>query len=80
MSNALTQVPPSRSLLAGNREWPMWAVSLGVILLAIAMLSIWLGRHHSVKAKSVWTLIAVLVPIVGPLAWFLLGRERRRKP
>lgn len=45
---------------------------------ALALVSIWRGRSHSVKAKAIWTAIVVLVPLLGALAWFLLGRERRR--
>jgi predicted alpha/beta hydrolase len=74
------QVPPRESLLAGDRSWPIWAIAAAVVLLALAMMSIWLGRHHSLKAKTIWTVIVVLVPILGPVAWFILGRERRRIP
>ena len=45
---------------------------------ALALTSIWRGRAHSAKAKAVWTVIVVLVPVVGAAAWFILGRERRR--
>jgi hypothetical protein len=38
-----------------------------------------MGRHHSRRAKIIWTVISVLLPIIGPLGWFLLGRERRRE-
>lgn len=75
----MTQVPPGRSLLAGGMSWPMWFAAASVIALAAALLSIWLGRHHSLKAKAVWTVISVALPILGPAGWFVLGRERRRK-
>ena len=54
---------------------------IGVVALAIdgvALASIWRSRAHSAKAKTVWTVITLLVPYVGAAAWFVLGRERRR--
>jgi hypothetical protein len=51
----------------------LWAV-----LAAGALKSIWHRAGHSRKVKVIWTAIAVLVPIVGALGWFALGRERRR--
>ena len=57
---------------------PIWLGAAAALLLAAALPSIWLGRRHSRKVKVIWTVIAVVVPIVGPLAWFALGRERKR--
>lgn len=51
----------------------LWAVLAGG-----ALKSIWHRAGHSRKVKVIWTVIAVAVPIVGALGWFLLGRERRR--
>jgi hypothetical protein len=72
------QVPPGRSLLSGNVDWPLIATAAAVILAVGALFSIWLGRLHSQKAKLVWTAIVLVVPIVGPLLWYALGRERKR--
>lgn len=58
--------------------WPAWLAGGALLLLLAALTSIWRGRRHSPSAKIVWTLVATLVPIVGPLGWFLLGRERRK--
>ncbi|MGI9076336.1 MAG: PLD nuclease N-terminal domain-containing protein [Gemmatimonadaceae bacterium] len=74
----MTQVPPGQSLLAGSRSWPIWLASGTIILLVGALLSVWLGKQHSVKAKAIWTAIIFAVPVLGPLSWFLLGRERQR--
>ena len=73
----MTQVPPGQSLLAGGWSFPLIAVSAAILSLVAALFSIWLGRHHSVKAKLIWTVIVFLVPLLGPIAWFLLGRVRR---
>lgn len=50
---------------------------VAVVLCVAALISIWIGRHHSTAARIVWTGVAILIPILGPLAWFLLGWERR---
>lgn len=59
-----------------NVPWYVWAGILAIDLLALA--SIWLSRGHSTKARIVWTLIVAVLPVLGALAWFPLGRERRR--
>ncbi|HEU4641203.1 MAG TPA: PLD nuclease N-terminal domain-containing protein [Gemmatimonadaceae bacterium] len=73
----MIQVPPGRSLLAGGTSWPLWVAALAVIAGVAALTSIWLGRHHSRSAKVVWTVIVLVIPILGPIGWFLLGWERR---
>ncbi|HEY7893904.1 MAG TPA: PLDc N-terminal domain-containing protein [Gemmatimonadaceae bacterium] len=55
-----------------------WSVSVAVLLLVLALVSIWHAHGHSRRAKIVWTVVAVVLPIVGPLAWALAGRESRR--
>lgn len=55
-----------------------WSVSVAVLLLVLALVSIWHAHGHSRRAKIVWTVVAVVLPIVGPLAWAIAGRESRR--
>ncbi|MGH7718140.1 MAG: PLDc N-terminal domain-containing protein [Gemmatimonadaceae bacterium] len=74
----MIQVPPGRSLLSGTLDWPLVLVATSVILAVAALFSIWLGRLHSARAKLIWTVVVVLIPTIGPLLWFTLGRERRR--
>ncbi|HJU64387.1 MAG TPA: PLD nuclease N-terminal domain-containing protein [Gemmatimonadaceae bacterium] len=74
----MIQVPPGRSLLSGNVDWPLIFAATAVILAVAALFSIWLGRLHSNKAKLIWTAVTIILPIVGPLMWFALGRERKR--
>ena len=62
------QVPPEHSLLAGRTTWPLWFAGA------------WMGTRHGRPAKIVWTVIVVVVPILGACGWYLLGRERRRVP
>ena len=74
----MIQVPPGESMLAGSRVWPLIWSAAAIVLLAAALLSIWLGRHHSRQAKIVWTVISVVLPVLGPIGWFVLGREGKR--
>ena len=62
---------------SGPWDWPLWLLIVAGILSVAALISIWTGRHHSTSARLVWTFVAILIPILGPIAWFLLGWERR---
>ena len=65
-------------MLAGPRSWPLLLFAAWAIGGAAALLSIWLGRHHAPRVKVIWSVLALVVPIAGALAWFVLGRERKR--
>jgi hypothetical protein len=45
-----------------------------------ALWSLWRSSAHSRRAKSFWTVAVILLPGLGALGWFALGRERRRPP
>ncbi|MAZ39066.1 MAG: hypothetical protein CMF49_03020 [Legionellales bacterium] len=48
---------------------------LGLIILALdiwAIISI-LSSGHSVGGKVLWTLIVILLPVIGLILWLLLG-------
>jgi len=77
------------SRFAAGADWRMpilgwdmtrlaWIVTVAVVLLVLALVSIWHASGHSRAAKIVWTVVAVILPIVGPIAWALAGREPRR--
>ena len=54
-------------------------LSLALLLLAaFSLRSIWKSRAHARRVKVIWSAIAI-VPLFGPLAWFVLGRDRRRR-
>ena len=55
----------------------LWCtVAFAIDILALA--SVWRSRRHSRRAKGVWTAVVCMLPLLGALAWFALGRERRR--
>ena len=59
-----------------NARW----IGAAIILVdLLALVSIWRSSLHSTKARIVWTLIVAVLPVLGALAWFPLGRERRRR-
>lgn len=58
-------------------DWPLWLLAVAIVLCVAALISIWTGRYHSTAARIIWTIVAIFVPIIGPIAWFLLGWERR---
>ena len=62
-------------MLAGSRSWPLVLFAGWAIGTAAALLSIWLGRHHAPRVKVIWSVIVVVVPIVGAIGWFVLGRQ-----
>jgi hypothetical protein len=72
-------VPPSQAILADSRlDWPGWFFALWILGAVLALISIWRGRRHSPRAKIIWTVVTILLPILGALAWFALGHERKR--
>lgn len=55
-----------------------WAGVAILLVDLLALVSIWTSRLHSTRARIFWTLIVALLPLLGALAWFPLGREKRR--
>jgi hypothetical protein len=54
-------------------------IFLALFLLAVvALRSVWKSVGHARKVKVIWSAI-VLVPLLGPIGWFALGRDRRRR-
>jgi hypothetical protein len=54
-------------------------IFLGLFMLAVvALRSVWKSAPHARKVKIIWSAV-VLIPLVGPVAWFVLGRDRRRR-
>ena len=54
---------------------------IGLALFCLAVLafrSIWTSPGHAAKVKVIWSVVA-LIPLVGPLGWFVLGRSRKQR-
>lgn len=53
------------------------AGAVALLLGVLALVSLWKSRTHSLKAKLVWTALIAFLPVLGAVAWVLLGRVRR---
>lgn len=65
------------NLAAGH----LLVILLLLALEALALVQVWRDRRRSDLVKVVWTLVIVLVPVVGVLGWavnWLLGRAAER--
>lgn len=68
--------------------WPEALIILSVVLLVwlarvvlsvIALIDIVRSRFVDTNDKLVWTIIAVLLPIIGPILYFVVGRKQKVK-
>lgn len=60
----------------------VWLLVLVVYaaVVAGAAVSLWRTRHGiSPTALTLWTAAVVILPLLGGLAWLLLGRQARRR-
>jgi uncharacterized membrane protein len=55
-----------------------WIFLALVVLAALALRSVWKSRAHARRVKIIWSAV-VLIPLVGPVGWYILGRDRRRR-
>ncbi len=59
-----------------------------LLVITAAWLVFWIGAVFSVLRRAdvssfergVWIVIAIVLPFLGPLAWFVWGRTRIRQP
>lgn len=73
MDNALNPLIPT----AYDVAWTA-AVVVALALLVIALVSIGRNRQTLTSLQAlVWTLLVILLPFVGPLAWLVAGRPGR---
>lgn len=49
----------------------------GLLILVIAILAVvdvW-KRENSMEKRLLWTVVIILLPVVGPLAWYAISRR-----
>ena len=54
-----------------------WGLAVALILDVAALTSIWKSGKHALRAKIIWTIMVAILPLLGAIAWFALGREPR---
>ena len=62
--------------------WLSWGTTFFTIAFiadVAAWASIFRSRSHGRPAKGVWIVLVALLPILGAAAWFILGREPRKR-
>jgi len=50
----------------------IWGLLILVITI-LAVLDVW-RREHSMEKRLLWTVVIILLPIIGPLAWYAISR------
>ncbi len=55
-----------------------WIFLALFVLMVLALRSVWKSGAHARRVKVIWSAV-VLIPLLGPLGWFFLGRDRRRR-
>lgn len=60
----------------------VWTLILGAVL-ALMLTALWQAlrsKAHTGVEQLLWALVILVAPVLGPLAWFALGRSRRATP
>ncbi|MBD8489707.1 PLDc N-terminal domain-containing protein [Echinicola sp. CAU 1574] len=50
--------------------------SIGTIIYVLTIIDVVRSSFHTDTDKVIWVLIVVLLPLLGTLLWFLIGRGR----
>ncbi|WP_280763329.1 PLD nuclease N-terminal domain-containing protein [Prescottella agglutinans] len=50
-----------------------------VVLTVAALISIFRIRHDRAGSKFLWSALVIVLPLIGPAAWFLLGAPPLRR-
>jgi TonB family protein len=75
-----------RAMSGSNLGMPELTLILGIVLLfwlvplafaVVALVSILRSQFPGPNDKLVWTVVAILVPIVGPILYFMIGTKQR---
>lgn len=51
--------------------------AIGLIIYAITIFDVVSSKFANQNDKLIWIIIVVLVPLVGAILWFLIGRGKR---
>jgi heme A synthase len=45
-----------------------------LIIIVVAVVDVW-QREHSMEKRLLWTIVIIVFPFVGALAWYLVSRK-----
>lgn len=51
----------------------IWGLLL-IIVIIIAVVDVW-KREHSLEKRLLWTVVIIVFPFLGALAWYLVSRK-----
>jgi hypothetical protein len=51
----------------------VWGL-LVIIIIIIAVVDVW-KREHSMEKRLLWTVVIIIFPFLGALAWYLVSRK-----
>jgi hypothetical protein len=51
--------------------------AIGLIIYAITIFDVVSSKFANPNDKLIWIIIVVLVPLLGAILWFLIGRGKR---
>jgi uncharacterized membrane protein YhaH (DUF805 family) len=59
--------------------WSVVVIAV-LLLMVVALISLSRTAKRITQAQAlVWTLVAIFVPVVGPLSWLFIGRRAAKK-
>jgi hypothetical protein len=47
---------------------------LALIIIIIAVVDVW-QREHNTEKRLLWTVVIIVFPFIGALAWYLVSRK-----
>lgn len=72
----ITAAPAEQLAAIGQTVW-LWSTAAAFALFLVAIFFLWgIRTRMPVRHFVLWIALIVLVPIVGPILWFALGRRR----
>ncbi|GGZ34716.1 hypothetical protein GCM10007049_30120 [Echinicola pacifica] len=49
---------------------------IGTVIYVLTIIDVVRSRFHTDRDKVLWLLIVILVPFIGTILWFLIGRGK----
>ncbi|AWB86191.1 PLDc N-terminal domain-containing protein [Mycetocola zhujimingii] len=55
----------------------VWTLVLAVVVVSLVLALVQIARRRDLDAvaRAAWVLVVIIAPIIGPVAWFAIGRR-----